>query len=294
MNKFNLRLADAANRMKETSALHPNRWKNLGGRMLESINSGQAPRVLAVGPRIVGGLKRLYSKKPGHGGMPGTVFEVTTMNDGTFDKVGKGSVLYALNKLGVDVVDIWGNGRGTQGKTFESLKGFVSRPLEIREHSISGEEVMNLEEADSVVLACSDSRVHVHDIYDDAVVVSNAGNILSPAAIEVVGEMVGKKVPILMVLGHTKCGAVEAAKEEMPNTELASIVSIVAHNVGRSDGKGTPEMQNAAFSAGMLKGEGFAEYHGAKLQRLQGKIRDAKTEVLASFLDFEDGTVRGL
>ncbi|MFP3949809.1 MAG: carbonic anhydrase [Candidatus Micrarchaeia archaeon] len=294
MNKFNLRLADAANRMKETSALHPKRWKNLGRGMLESINRGQAPRILAVGPRIVGGLKRLYSKKPGHGGIPGTVFEVTTMNDGTFDKVGKGSVLYALNKLGVDVVDIWGNGKGTQEKTFESLKSFVSRPLEMREHSVSGEEVLNLEEADSVVLACSDSRIQVHDIYDDAVVVSNAGNILSPAAIEVIGEMVSKKVPVLMVMGHTKCGAVGAAKEETPDSELASIVSIVAHNMGRSDGKGAPEMQNAAFSAGILKGDEFAEYYGSGLQELQGRVRDAKTEVLASFLNFSDGTVKGL
>ena len=294
MNRFNVRLADAANRMKETGALHPKRWKNLGGSMVESINKGQAPRVLAVGPRVVGGLKRLYREKPGHGGMPGTVFEVTTMNDGTFDKVGQSSVLYALDKLGVDVVDIWGNGRGTQGKTFESMKSFVSRPLEIREHSISGEDVMNFEEADSVVLACSDSRVQVHDIYDDAVVVSNAGNILSPAAIEVIGEMVGKKVPVLMVMGHTKCGAVEAAKAEMPDPELAPILSIVKHNMERSDGRRTPEIDNAAFSAGMLRGDAFAEYHGKELQALQGKVKEAKAEVLASFLDFSDGTVKGI
>ncbi|MBD3390221.1 hypothetical protein GF415_04700 [Candidatus Micrarchaeota archaeon] len=294
MSKFNVRLADAANRMKETDAMHPKRWKNLGKSMVDSINRGQAPRVLAVGPRVVGGLKRLYRKKPGHGGMPGTVFEVTTMNDGAFDRVGKGSVLYALDTLGVDVVDIWGNGRGTQGKTFESIKSFVSRPLEIREHSISGEDVMNFEEADSVVLACSDSRVQVHDIYSDAVVVSNAGNILSPAAIEVIGEMVGKKVPIIMVMGHTNCGAVEAAKAEMPDTELAPIVSIVKHNMERSDGKRAPEIENVAFSAGMLKGDAFAEYHGNKLQALQGKVKEARVEVLASFLDFADGTVKGL
>jgi len=209
--KLNIRMAEAANRMKETQKLHPKRWQRHGKNLIESLNRGQAPRILAVGPRVVGGLKARYLNKPGYGGVPGTVFEVTTKNDGSFDNVGAGSVFYAIKHLGLTIVDVWGNGNNTQEKTIESLNEIIPIVLEIRKNAILGDEATNVEEAEAVVVACSDSRVQVHDIYDNAVVISNAGNILSPTAIEVIDEMVGKGVPVAMVMGHTKCGAVGAA-----------------------------------------------------------------------------------
>lgn len=291
--KINLRLADARNRMEATQTLHPKKWQVHGKAFIESINKGQAPRVLAVGPRVVGGLKARYRQVPGYGGVPGNVFEVTTMNDGSLDRIGAGSVFYAVDKLGITVVDVWGNEGKTQGKTIESLNKIVPRAVEIRENTIHGDSATNVREAEAVVVSCSDSRVQVHDVYDDVVVVSNAGNILSPTAIEVIEEMIEKGVPVAMVMGHTDCGAVGAAVAGNDEPALAEIMSVVGQNIRRVHTEDA-EVMNSAVSAGLLKGDGFAEYYGKMLQVLQGKIREKGTEVVAAFLDLADGSIKEL
>jgi carbonic anhydrase len=82
-----------------------------------------------------------------------------------------------------------------------------------------------------VVLACSDSRVAPELVFDknlgDLFVVRSAGNIAGPigvGSIEYAVEHLGSSV--LVVLGHTKCGAVTAAcsGEKMPSPNLQEIV----------------------------------------------------------------------
>jgi carbonic anhydrase len=82
-----------------------------------------------------------------------------------------------------------------------------------------------------VVLACSDSRVAPELVFDknlgDLFVVRSAGNIAGPigvGSIEYAVEHLGSSV--LVVLGHTKCGAVTAActGDKMPSSNLQEIV----------------------------------------------------------------------
>ena len=82
-----------------------------------------------------------------------------------------------------------------------------------------------------VVLACSDSRVAPEVVFDqslgDLFVVRSAGNIadaIGIGSIEYAVEHLGSSV--LVILGHTKCGAVTAAcsKEKMPTPNLQAIV----------------------------------------------------------------------
>ena len=70
----------------------------------------------------------------------------------------------------------------------------------------------------ATVLACADSRVPVETLFDhepgDIFVVRLAGNFVSEAAlasIEYASAVL--KSPLVMVLGHTSCGAVQAAVE---------------------------------------------------------------------------------
>lgn len=68
----------------------------------------------------------------------------------------------------------------------------------------------------ALVLACSDSRVPVETIFDqgigDLFVVRVAGNVTSP---EVLGSIQygvhHLQIPLVVVLGHTSCGAVKSA-----------------------------------------------------------------------------------
>ena len=72
----------------------------------------------------------------------------------------------------------------------------------------------------AVVLGCSDSRVPAEIIFDqglgDLFVVRVAGNIVAPSqigSIEFAVQQFGSR--LVVVLGHSRCGAVEATVEEL-------------------------------------------------------------------------------
>lgn len=72
----------------------------------------------------------------------------------------------------------------------------------------------------AVILGCSDSRAPVEIIFDqglgDLFVIRVAGNIVAPSLIGSVEFAVGQfNVPLVVVLGHSQCGAVCATIEEL-------------------------------------------------------------------------------
>jgi carbonic anhydrase len=87
----------------------------------------------------------------------------------------------------------------------------------------------------AVILGCSDSRVPVEIVFDqglgDLFVIRVAGNIVAPSqvgSVEFAAERFGTR--LVVVLGHTRCGAVEATLEQLlnpgarPSRNLSSIV----------------------------------------------------------------------
>lgn len=79
-------------------------------------------------------------------------------------------------------------------------------------------EVVAGQKPEAVILGCADSRVPPEVIFDEGIgdlfVVRVAGNISEPAttgSIEYAAEHLG--VPLVVVLGHKKCGAVKATAE---------------------------------------------------------------------------------
>src|SRR5689334_14767754 len=72
----------------------------------------------------------------------------------------------------------------------------------------------------AVVLGCSDSRVPAEVVLDqglgDLFVIRVAGNILAPSqvgSVEFAASLFG--VRVVVVLGHTQCGAIRATVEEL-------------------------------------------------------------------------------
>lgn len=75
----------------------------------------------------------------------------------------------------------------------------------------------------AVILGCSDSRVPVEIIFDqglgDLFVIRVAGNIVAPSQIGSVEFAAGQfGTRLVVVLGHTQCGAVEASLLELQRT----------------------------------------------------------------------------
>lgn len=84
----------------------------------------------------------------------------------------------------------------------------------------------------AIILSCSDSRVPPEIVFDEGLgnlfVVRVAGNIADDAmigSIEYAVEHLGAQ--LLMVLGHEKCGAVQAAIANQREAHLASLVDAI-------------------------------------------------------------------
>lgn len=94
----------------------------------------------------------------------------------------------------------------------------------------------------AIILGCSDSRVPAEMVFDqglgDLFVIRVAGNIVAPsqlASVEFAAERYGAR--LVVVLGHTQCGAILATLEELQSTEkhrspnMSSIVDRIRPSV---------------------------------------------------------------
>ena len=119
-----------------------------------------------------------------------------------------------------------GNQRFISGEL--SVEGMLSHAK--RDELVSGQEPY------AIILGCSDSRVPAEIVFDqglgDLFVIRVAGNIVAPSqigSIEFAAEQF--KTRLVVVMGHTQCGAVNATLEEMrrPTGEQSkNIQSIVS------------------------------------------------------------------
>ncbi|MBK7857031.1 MAG: carbonic anhydrase [Archangiaceae bacterium] len=85
----------------------------------------------------------------------------------------------------------------------------------------------------AVVLGCSDSRVPAEIVYDqglgDLFVIRVAGNIVAPSQLASVEFAVARfGVPLVVVMGHARCGAVDATLEHLQTKEVPAIESIMS------------------------------------------------------------------
>ena len=121
---------------------------------------------------------------------------------------------------------------------------FVAR---LSDHATSTQTVRRIDlqtqqQPFAIVLGCSDSRVPAEIVFDqglgDLFVIRVAGNIVAPSqigSVEFAASRFG--TPLVVVLGHTQCGAILATIEELQQTSdhqsqnLRSIVDRVRPSV---------------------------------------------------------------
>jgi len=120
----------------------------------------------------------------------------------------------------------------------------------------------------AVILACADSRVAPELIFDqglgDMLVVRVAGNVSNP---EIIGSIefgaTSLKAPLIVVLGHSQCGAVAAAVDGKPlPSNLAKVIERI--HIGKDLPKEKEAALDAAIKANVL--------HHAKELTKQSKV----------------------
>jgi carbonic anhydrase len=153
----------------------------------------------------------------------------------------------------------------------------------------------------AAVLACADSRVPVELIFDqgigDLFVVRVAGNV---AAVDEVGSLEYAvdhlATPLVLVLGHTQCGAVTAVVENAkvpPN--IAALVAPIKPAVAqaRADNpEATPEvLLQAAIKANVWQA---IEDMFQKSPLIKARAKDGKVRVLGAIYEVDTGKVQWL
>ena len=139
---------------------------------------------------------------------------------------------------------------------------FDNNQLTSVEHDlrILKENTVEKQEPFAAVLACADSRVPIELVFDQTIghifVTRVAGNIVTPeimASLEYAVAVLGVKV--LLVLGHTGCGAVKAAmKADAVPGQISALYQYIQSSVEHSGGDfGKAISHNAKLQANLLR-----------------------------------------
>jgi carbonic anhydrase len=143
----------------------------------------------------------------------------------------------------------------------------------------------------AVIVSCSDSRVPPEIIFDqglgDLFVIRLAGNIVDDAALGSIEYAVAQLgVRVIVVLGHQKCGAVEAAVGggKVPG-HIRSVVDAIQ-----------PAVEKAKGQAGDLLDNAIRDNIAMVVQRLQSSgpileplVKEGKLMVVGASYDLSDG-----
>jgi len=182
---------------------------------------------------------------------------------------------------------------------------FVSnlRRSEAKTSPLRRAEVADAQEPFAVVLGCSDSRVPAEIVFDqglgDLFVIRVAGNIVAPSqvgSVEFAVERFG--VRLVVVLGHTRCGAIDATLESLSGADqpqspgLRSIVdrvrpavaALVKTELARDRGR----LVQAAVQANIRASVDHLRHGSAILERL---VLAGRVEVVGAEYALESGEV---
>lgn len=155
----------------------------------------------------------------------------------------------------------------------------------------------------AIVLGCSDSRAPAELIFDQGLgelfVIRVAGNVVSPSqvgSVEFAAERYGTR--LVVVMGHTHCGAIEATLEAMdggekPSTNVMSIVQRIRPSVEtvrevRGGGGDRAGFLLAAGRANVRMSVEHLRHGSAVLERL---IQEEGLAVVGAMYDVESGKV---
>lgn len=111
------------------------------------------------------------------------------------------------------------------------------------DHTTNGRELVKGQWPFAAILSCADSRVNPENIFDvtegNLFNVRNAGNVAGDISIGSLEYAVGALgVPLVVVLGHSACGAVKATQKavttgEMPGGDIDAIVDQIRPAIER-------------------------------------------------------------
>ena len=199
-------------------------------------------------------------------------------------------------------------------RRFVSKLGLESEPgLEARAARIGRHQLPREQEPMAIVLGCSDARVPAEIIFDqglgDLFVIRVAGNIVAPSqvgSVEFAASAFGTR--LVVVLGHSNCGAVHATLEQLSrpvrdqSRNLRSIVDRIRPAVEglleRVPPHDAPTLEQHAVRANIRMSSAHLRHGSELLEQLIEKdglvVVGAEYSLETGVVEFFDGVPPGL
>jgi carbonic anhydrase len=178
-------------------------------------------------------------------------------------------------------------------KLMEGNQRFVQHQPQYPDQSQARlQEVAQAQHPFATILSCADSRVPAEIIFDqgigDIFDVRIAGNIATPEAIGSIEYAVALlNTPLLMVLGHERCGAVTAAvQNELLPGEISTFVKAIKPVVAKVKYKPGDTVDNAVIAN--------VHYQIQRLKRsplLSELLESGKLKIVGGRYDLDTGNV---
>jgi carbonic anhydrase len=181
-------------------------------------------------------------------------------------------------------------------RLIEGNRRFVAG--ETRATGVFHDHLIESQEPMAVVLGCSDSRVPPEVLFDqelgDLFVVRVAGNVVAPTqvgSVEFAIEALGTR--LVVVLGHSRCGAVTAALDPSPADPSPGLASILDRiDLGPDEpGLAADERLQSAIRANVLHS---VEALSRESEALRARQSLGELKIVGAEFDFESGAVEFL
>lgn len=223
-----------------------------------------------------------WSKRQFVAGLAGAAFAPRALARGHSDKPGL-SPTTALKRL------MDGNARYAAGQSQHPNQGLGRR-----------RELADGQHPFATILACADSRVGPELIFDqglgDLFVVRDAGNVVDDVVLgSIEYSVIHLGVPLIMVLGHERCGAVAAAvealagktNEEDRDTKIGPLASLITPAV-RDVPANAPDKAEAAV---LLNARRSAKLVLTTSKAVGDRVRGGRLQVVSARYGLRDGKV---
>lgn len=168
---------------------------------------------------------------------------------------------------------------------------FASGKLTAHEHDLAilKKNLVSSQEPFASVLTCADSRIPVEMVFDQTIgrlfVTRVAGNMITPeiiGSLEFGAAVLGTKV--ILVLGHSDCGAVKAAI--VNKTVPGQISSLYPHLQPAVDQAG-PDLKATTSANAKIQASLLAESSTV----VAGLVKEGQLKVVAGYYDIGSGSV---
>lgn len=179
-------------------------------------------------------------------------------------------------------------------KLKEGNKRYISnKPTHQNQSSKRREEVAKGQKPFAVIVTCSDSRVPPEILFDqgigDLFVIRTAGNIVDDIGLGSIEYAVEHlNVPLVVVLGHERCGAVDAT---VKGGETPGHIKVLVSNIVRAVDKARSKKGDLLENSIKQNVDNVVEQISKSKPILEEFVHENKIKVIGARYDLDDGVV---